>query len=50
MEISIAVAEKAFDEGTAMVPWGKEEVRKNVERARWHPVYRDYVFDEAGQT
>ncbi|GJJ11740.1 hypothetical protein Clacol_005978 [Clathrus columnatus] len=38
MEIAISVAEKAFDEGVATVPWKKEEVRERAMTARWHPV------------
>lgn len=48
--MAVAVAERAFDEGMAQVPWSKEQVRKKAEEVRWQPVYREYVYDENGET
>jgi len=49
LEVAIAVAEQAIEEQTAGVTWGKEEVRKRAEEARWEPRYEEYVYDEAGE-
>ncbi|TDL25719.1 hypothetical protein BD410DRAFT_813441 [Rickenella mellea] len=49
LEVAVAVAEQAFDEGNAGVPWGKEEVRKRAEEMRWHPIYGTYVYDPHGE-
>jgi malate dehydrogenase (oxaloacetate-decarboxylating) len=48
LEVGIAVASQAIDEGIAGVEWGKEEVRKRAEVMRWWPVYDEYVYDENG--
>jgi malate dehydrogenase (oxaloacetate-decarboxylating) len=48
-EVGVAVAEQAFDEGLSGVEWSKGEVRKKAEEMRWHPVYTDYIYDEAGE-
>ena len=47
-EVAVAVAEQAIDEGTAGVPWKKDEVRERVKAAQWQPVYKDFVYDPNG--
>ncbi|KZV72678.1 hypothetical protein PENSPDRAFT_649614 [Peniophora sp. CONT] len=48
-EVSVAVAEKAIEEGTAGVSWTKEEVRDRVMESIWLPEYGTYVYDEQGE-
>lgn len=48
-EVAVAVAERAVEEGSAGVDWGKGEVREMVEKRRWLPVYGKYVYDENGE-
>jgi len=50
LEVAIAVAQKAIDEGVARVSWSKEELRRRAEDARWEPVYSEYVYDEDGES
>ncbi|KAL1716761.1 hypothetical protein EV715DRAFT_292946 [Schizophyllum commune] len=48
LEIAVAVAEQAIEDGTAGVSWAKEEVRDRAKEKIWEPVYQEYVFDENG--
>lgn len=48
LEVAIAVAERAIDEGNADVDWNKEEVRDQAIRKQWRPVYGTYVYDPNG--
>ncbi|KAF7307234.1 Malic enzyme [Mycena indigotica] len=47
IEVAVAVAEQAVEEGSADVTWTKEEARARVKAAIWKPDYGVYVFDEA---
>lgn len=49
LEVAIAVAKKAIEEGLADVEWGIDEVREKVESVHWSPVYEDYEYDENGE-
>jgi malate dehydrogenase (oxaloacetate-decarboxylating) len=49
LEVAIAVAEQAIEEESAGVSWGKDEVRKKAEEARWEPEYQGFVYDEGGE-
>lgn len=48
LEVAIAVAQQAFDEGIQGVSWSKEEVRIKAEDKQWKPVYGTYEYDEQG--
>ena len=48
LEVAVAVAEQAVEEGTAGVNWKKEEVRERVKEIQWKPIYGEYVYDEDG--
>ncbi|KAG1840296.1 hypothetical protein DFJ58DRAFT_810866 [Suillus subalutaceus] len=48
LEVAIAVAEQAFDEGIQGVSWSREEVRTKAEGKQWKPVYGRYEYDEQG--
>ncbi|KAG1886284.1 hypothetical protein F4604DRAFT_1725599 [Suillus subluteus] len=48
LEVAIAVAEQAFDEGIQGVSWSREEVRTRAEGKQWKPVYGRYEYDEQG--
>ncbi|KAG1800416.1 uncharacterized protein HD556DRAFT_1343492 [Suillus plorans] len=48
LEVAIAVAQQAFDEGIQGVSWSKEEVRTKAEDKQWKPVYGTYEYDEQG--
>jgi malate dehydrogenase (oxaloacetate-decarboxylating) len=48
LEVAVAVAEQAFDEGSADVEWGKDEVRRRAEAMRWEPEYATYEYDAEG--
>ncbi|KAG2153594.1 uncharacterized protein EDB93DRAFT_1135648 [Suillus bovinus] len=48
LEVAIAVAEQAFDEGIQGVSWSREEVRTKAEDKQWKPVYGVYEYDEQG--
>jgi malate dehydrogenase (oxaloacetate-decarboxylating) len=50
VEIAVAVAEQAIEEGFAGVTWTKEEVRAKVKEQLWQPVYEEYVYDKNGET
>jgi malate dehydrogenase (oxaloacetate-decarboxylating) len=50
LQVAIALAEKAFDEGVAGVEWDKELVRKKVVESRWEPAYGKYVYDPEGES
>ncbi|KAJ6520180.1 hypothetical protein C8R45DRAFT_51932 [Mycena sanguinolenta] len=48
-EVAVAVAEQAFEEGSADVHWSsKEEAREKVRNHLWRPLYGEYVFDKDG--
>jgi len=49
LEVAVAVAERAVEEGNAGVEWKKEEVRAMVEERRWWPVYKKYLYDGNGE-
>ncbi|CAK5264346.1 unnamed protein product [Mycena citricolor] len=48
LEVAIAVAEQAIQEGSAEVSWTKEEVREKVQQGLWRPTYGEYVYDKDG--
>jgi len=50
LEVAIAVAEQAIEEGGAGVEWGKEEVRAKAEEKQWKPVYGSYEYDPSGES
>ncbi|KZS90064.1 hypothetical protein SISNIDRAFT_415881 [Sistotremastrum niveocremeum HHB9708] len=50
LEVAIAVAEQAIEQGSATVDWSKEEVRERVKASQWYPVYDDYVYEPEGET
>ncbi|KAJ7292975.1 hypothetical protein C8J57DRAFT_11999 [Mycena rebaudengoi] len=47
-ELAVAVAEQAVEEGSAGVDWTKDQVRENVEKHLWTPIYGEYVYDKGG--
>jgi malate dehydrogenase (oxaloacetate-decarboxylating) len=47
-EVAVAVAEQAVEEGSADVPWKKEEAREKVRQHLWLPIYGKYVYDKDG--
>ena len=49
LEVSIAVAEQAIEEGNAGVDWGKENVREKALDKQWKPTYTRYVYDPNGE-
>lgn len=49
LEVAIAVAECAIEEGTAGVEWTKAEVRQRAGEKQWRPVYGTYVYDTQGE-
>ncbi|GJE89715.1 NAD-dependent malic enzyme [Phanerochaete sordida] len=50
LEVAIAVAEKAIEEGNATVDWKKEEVRERAVEKQWNPVYGVFVYDPQGDS
>lgn len=48
LEVAIAVAGQAIEEGNAGVDWKKEEVRKRAVEKQWKPVYGTFVYDPEG--
>ena len=48
LEVAIAVAEQAIEEGNAGVQWTKDEVRQNAIEKQWKPIYGEYVYDPNG--
>ena len=48
IEVAIAVAEQAFEEGIQGVSWSKEEARIKAAEKQWRPVYGKYEYDENG--
>lgn len=44
-EVAVAVAEQAIEEGSAGVPWSKEQVRGKAREKQWQPIYGEYIFD-----
>ncbi|KAI0697675.1 hypothetical protein BC835DRAFT_1269997 [Cytidiella melzeri] len=49
LEVAIAVAEQAIEEGNADVDWKKDEVREKAKEKQWKPVYGTYVYDPNGE-
>lgn len=49
LEVAVAVAEQAVEEGQAGISCRKEDVRKLVTEAQWKPVYGRYVYDVNGE-
>jgi malate dehydrogenase (oxaloacetate-decarboxylating) len=49
LEVAIAVAEQAVEEGQSEIRCQKEDVRKLVTEAQWKPLYGKYVYDENGE-
>jgi malate dehydrogenase (oxaloacetate-decarboxylating) len=49
LEIAIAVAEQAIEEGQAGIRCQKEDVRRLVTEAQWKPFYGEYVYDADGE-
>ncbi|KAF8308411.1 hypothetical protein DL93DRAFT_2142422 [Clavulina sp. PMI_390] len=56
LEVAIAVAKQAIEEGVANVDWAspdnlnEDDLRKRVEAAMWEPVYDEYEYDpESGE-
>lgn len=49
LEVAIAVAEQAIEEGSAGVDWTKEEVRERAIEKQWKPRYGVYVYDPDGE-
>ncbi|KAF7337551.1 Malic enzyme [Mycena sanguinolenta] len=48
-EVAVAVAEQAFEEGSADVHWSsKDEARERVRKHLWRPLYGEYVYDKDG--
>ena len=45
LEVAIAVAEQAIEEGTAGVDWKKEDVRERAIEKQWKPIYGKYEYD-----
>jgi malate dehydrogenase (oxaloacetate-decarboxylating) len=50
LEVAVAVAEQAIEEGRAGVDWKKEEVRERAVERRWEPFYGNYEYDPQGKT
>ena len=50
LEVAIAVAEKAIEEGNATINWKKEEVRQKALDKQWNPVYGVFVYDPQGHS
>jgi malate dehydrogenase (oxaloacetate-decarboxylating) len=49
LEVAIAVAEQAIEEGNSDVDWKKDEVRAKALEKQWRPVYGKYVYDANGE-
>lgn len=49
LEVAIAVAEQAIEEGTAGVDWKKEDVRERAIEKQWKPTYGKYEYDPNGE-
>lgn len=49
LEVAIAVAEQAVEEGQAGVRCQREDIRKLVIEAQWKPLYWEYVYDPNGE-
>lgn len=50
LEVAVAVAEQAVEEGQAGINCRKEDVRRLVTEAQWKPVYTRYVYDANGES
>lgn len=50
LQVAIAVAEQAVEEGQAGISCRKEDVERLVSEAQWKPVYGQYVYDVDGET
>lgn len=48
LEVAIAVAEQAFEEGIQGVDWSKEETRTKAVEKQWRSIYGRYEYDEGG--
>ncbi|KAJ7610835.1 hypothetical protein FB45DRAFT_760864 [Roridomyces roridus] len=48
VEVAVAVAERAIEEGSADVSWTKAEARERILRHLWRPQYGKYVYDKEG--
>lgn len=48
LEVAIAVAEQAVEEGQAGIQCQKEDIRGIVTEAQWKPLYGEYVYDGNG--
>ncbi|TCD67885.1 NAD-dependent malic enzyme, mitochondrial [Steccherinum ochraceum] len=48
LEVAIAVAEQAIDEGSAGVSWKKEDVRERAKAFQWRPIYGTYEYNPEG--
>jgi malate dehydrogenase (oxaloacetate-decarboxylating) len=49
LEVAIAVVEQAIQEGVAAVDWDKSQVRAEIERRKWEPVYSEFEYDPEGE-
>lgn len=49
LEVAIAVAEQAIEEGNAGVEWKKEEIRERATEKQWKAMYGTYVYDPTGE-
>jgi malate dehydrogenase (oxaloacetate-decarboxylating) len=49
LEVAIAVAEQAVEEGRAGIQCQKKDVRRLVTEAQWKPLYAEYVYDANGE-
>ena len=50
LEVGIAVAEAAIEEGIAGVDWTKEDVRAKAIEKQWKSEYGIYVYDPDGES
>ena len=49
LEVAVAVAEQAVEDGQAGIRCQKEDVRRLVAEAQWKPFYGEYVYDRNGE-
>lgn len=49
LEVAVAVAEQAVEEGQAGIRCQKEDMRRLVAEAQWKPLYGEYVYDANGE-
>ncbi|KIP03624.1 hypothetical protein PHLGIDRAFT_26030 [Phlebiopsis gigantea 11061_1 CR5-6] len=50
LEVGIAVAEAAIEEGIAGVEWQKDDVREKAIEKQWKPEYGVYIYDPDGES